>query len=418
MSNVIDSLKYGNDVFAFSLPGGVCESVANAVKKTVSISNFVLETNAVIFVKFKNGNTASSPTLNVNNTGEKAIWSKGAAITANLSANSTYVFQFNGTQWELVGDINTDTTYSTATTTSNGLMSSSDKSKLNGIAAGATNVTVDSSFSSTSTNPVQNKIIYDAIKYPNDSYVWSYETGLLYDTASEKPSDVLGGHDNVLRQVVNVLNSKPSDSEATTSYKGLMSAADKTKLNGIATNANNYTHPTTAGNKHIPSGGSSGQYLKYSSSGTAVWANPPTPEVEGVFKEVWSGKSSYPSFTIPFNQYYSDIILLIEGYDEDSGSIYNYYGTDTFITSKPMLVELRGGARSSGAYYTYASTVHYEYEATRYNRLLFYARETSSGMSIQISPEGNGTVGSSSSSNYQDYSDYYITRVSILSRSS
>ena len=32
-----------------------------------------------------------------------------------------------------------------------------------------------------------------------------------------------------------------------------------------------YTHPTTAGNKHIPSGGSAGQVLKYSSSGTAVW---------------------------------------------------------------------------------------------------------------------------------------------------
>ena len=32
-----------------------------------------------------------------------------------------------------------------------------------------------------------------------------------------------------------------------------------------------YTHPTTAGNKHIPSGGSSGQILKWSASGTAVW---------------------------------------------------------------------------------------------------------------------------------------------------
>ena len=35
-----------------------------------------------------------------------------------------------------------------------------------------------------------------------------------------------------------------------------------------------YTHPTSAGNKHIPSGGSSGEFLKYSSSGTAVWATP------------------------------------------------------------------------------------------------------------------------------------------------
>lgn len=34
-----------------------------------------------------------------------------------------------------------------------------------------------------------------------------------------------------------------------------------------------YTHPTTAGNKHIPAGGSSGQILKWSSNGTAVWEN-------------------------------------------------------------------------------------------------------------------------------------------------
>lgn len=33
-----------------------------------------------------------------------------------------------------------------------------------------------------------------------------------------------------------------------------------------------YTHPTSAGNKHIPSGGSNGQVLKYGgSSGTATW---------------------------------------------------------------------------------------------------------------------------------------------------
>lgn len=33
-----------------------------------------------------------------------------------------------------------------------------------------------------------------------------------------------------------------------------------------------YTHPTTSGNKHIPSGGSSGQILKWSADGTAVWS--------------------------------------------------------------------------------------------------------------------------------------------------
>lgn len=33
-----------------------------------------------------------------------------------------------------------------------------------------------------------------------------------------------------------------------------------------------YTHPTTSGNNHIPSGGSSGQFLKWNADGAAVWA--------------------------------------------------------------------------------------------------------------------------------------------------
>lgn len=33
-----------------------------------------------------------------------------------------------------------------------------------------------------------------------------------------------------------------------------------------------YVHPATAGNKHVPAGGASGQFLKWSADGTAVWA--------------------------------------------------------------------------------------------------------------------------------------------------
>ena len=35
---------------------------------------------------------------------------------------------------------------------------------------------------------------------------------------------------------------------------------------------NNYSHPTGAGNNHIPSGGTTNQFLKWSSSGVATWA--------------------------------------------------------------------------------------------------------------------------------------------------
>ncbi len=57
----------------------------------------------------------------------------------------------------------TNTTYSAATASAQGLMSAADKSKLDGIAAGATKITVDTALSSSSTNPVQNKVVNTAI---------------------------------------------------------------------------------------------------------------------------------------------------------------------------------------------------------------------------------------------------------------
>ncbi len=55
---------------------------------------------------------------------------------------------------------------------------------------------------------------------------------------------------------------------------------EKDKLADIEEEANNYTHPTGAGNKHIPSGGASGQVLKYAgTSGTAKWENEAVTDV-------------------------------------------------------------------------------------------------------------------------------------------
>jgi hypothetical protein len=56
-----------------------------------------------------------------------------------------------------------DTTYGNASASAAGLMTAADKKKLDGIAAGATNVAVDSALSATSTNPVQNKAVKAAL---------------------------------------------------------------------------------------------------------------------------------------------------------------------------------------------------------------------------------------------------------------
>lgn len=91
---------------------GTCSTAAGTAAKVVACSGFALITGAEITVKFTVTNTAANPTLNVNNTGAKAIYYRGAAITASyLAANRTYTFRYNGTQYELVGDIDTSDNY-------------------------------------------------------------------------------------------------------------------------------------------------------------------------------------------------------------------------------------------------------------------------------------------------------------------
>ena len=150
-----------------------------------------------------------------------------------------------------------DTTYGNATTTSSGLMSSTDKVKLNGIANNAnyyihppthpasmisglatvatsgsyndlTNkptipeqITVDSEISSTSTNPVQNKIVYEVLSAVRENLL----TQINNLSAVAKSGSY------------NDLTDKPSN--ATTSSAGLMSAADKSKLDGISSDSGN-----------------------------------------------------------------------------------------------------------------------------------------------------------------------------------
>lgn len=86
-----------------------CSTDAATVEKAVTLAGFTLATGARITVRFTVTNTASSPTLNVNSTGAKAIQYRNSAITAGyLAANRVYEFVYDGSAWELVGDINTD----------------------------------------------------------------------------------------------------------------------------------------------------------------------------------------------------------------------------------------------------------------------------------------------------------------------
>lgn len=98
----------------------VCSTAATTAAKTAACADFKLATGAEITVKFTVTNTAVNPTLNVGSTGAKAIYYRGSAVTAGyLAANRTYIFRYNGTQWDIVGDLDTNTKYTHPVTSGN-----------------------------------------------------------------------------------------------------------------------------------------------------------------------------------------------------------------------------------------------------------------------------------------------------------
>ncbi len=84
-----------------------CTTSAENAKKAVAYDGFVLNTGAMIVVRFENENTAENPTLNVNNTGAKPMMDGDAPVsTSQIVAGGLYIFVFDGTNWALLGSYN------------------------------------------------------------------------------------------------------------------------------------------------------------------------------------------------------------------------------------------------------------------------------------------------------------------------
>lgn len=85
---------------------GECTTAAGTGSKTVSLSGFALVKGAEAVIKFTNGNTAANPTLNINNTGAKSIYYKGAAVPAEyILENSLVQIIYDGDTFRVVGTL-------------------------------------------------------------------------------------------------------------------------------------------------------------------------------------------------------------------------------------------------------------------------------------------------------------------------
>ena len=82
---------------------GYCYTAAGTSAKTVSISDFVLQTGSTVAVYFSYANTAAYPTLNVSSTGAKSIKYAGSKLTSKYywNAGDVLTFTYDGSAWQL-----------------------------------------------------------------------------------------------------------------------------------------------------------------------------------------------------------------------------------------------------------------------------------------------------------------------------
>ena len=79
-----------------------CSTAGGTAAKVVSITGFTLKEGAEVSILFTNGFTATSPTLNINDGGAKAIKMQGMALSPWMVGNNNIVTMlYNGTDWDV-----------------------------------------------------------------------------------------------------------------------------------------------------------------------------------------------------------------------------------------------------------------------------------------------------------------------------
>lgn len=287
---------------ATNIAYGACSTAAATAAKVVTVSgntNWKLAAGSTISVFFTETNTASNPTLNVNGTGAKNIYYGASQITTSSlgyagTASRLMTFVYDGTQYRFVSwGYDSNTTY-TNVKLGHGYATCSTA------AATTAKVGTLSSYTLTTGGIVAVKFTYDVpasatLNINSKGAKSIYHKGAAIKAGVIKAGDIATFIYSSQYHLISidrdidvthpdVTAGTASGSSGTLSHGGTFTIPSITyDANGHITEATTttctlpaaggttYTHPTTSGNKHIPSGGSSGQILRWSADGTAVW---------------------------------------------------------------------------------------------------------------------------------------------------
>ena len=114
VSGLKASLKKGGNIGIYN--EAICSTAGGTAAKVTNTTppSFTLTAGAKILVKFTYAISAENATLQVGSNSAKPIYYKGSALPADLvKAGTSVLLQYDGTSFNIVGDLNTDTTYST-----------------------------------------------------------------------------------------------------------------------------------------------------------------------------------------------------------------------------------------------------------------------------------------------------------------
>lgn len=162
----------GNNKVTISVASG-STSTAGILKLTNSTSSTSTTTAATpssVKSAYDLANTANTAAAAAQSTADGKADKSHTHTVANITDLTATAAELNymdgvtsNVQTQLDGKADSGHSHSDATTSAAGFMTAAMVTKLNGIATGANKTTVDSSLSSSSTNPVQNKVVNSAI---------------------------------------------------------------------------------------------------------------------------------------------------------------------------------------------------------------------------------------------------------------
>lgn len=224
--NVTTSTRSANEVTVSNTPVSV--TVSRTPANTVTVSNTKLSAtvsrtvvSATVANQVTDVTVVPSANIIVNEPFNIVTTLPTTGQTDEVVLNSTddFFYRWDGSSWEKIGE----DVYAVATTTDNGLMSSTDKVKLDGIATGA-------------------DVTPSWVPSSNPNYISDYTV-----TAADVQAVIPNIADDTIprAKVIGVDADVPAGAkftdttynDATQAVAGLMSTADKTKLDGVANNA-------------------------------------------------------------------------------------------------------------------------------------------------------------------------------------